>query len=103
MADHSLLGSKPYSSLAIYRAATGADSVTLARAAVPATILDEVAASGLRGRGGAGFPSGTKWKTIAKHPCPIRMVVCNAAEGEPGTFKDRWLLRRNPHRFRDAD
>jgi len=97
MADHSLLGSKPYSSLAIYRAATGADSVTLARAAVPATILDEVAASGLRGRGGAGFPSGTKWKTIAKHPCPIRMVVCNAAEGEPGTFKDRWLLRRNPY------
>src|SRR5438105_14749185 len=89
MADHSLLGSTPYSSLAAYRAATGSDAVARARAGSPAALLDEVAASGLRGRGGAGFPSGTKWKSIAKHPCPIRMVVCNAAEGEPGTFKDQ--------------
>jgi len=97
MADHSLLGSTPYSSLDAYRAATGADAVARARASAPAAILDEVGASGLRGRGGAGFPSGTKWKSIANHPCPVRTVVCNAAEGEPGTFKDRWLLRHNPY------
>src|SRR4051812_15098698 len=97
MANHSLLGSDPYSSLAGYRAATGADAVALARGASPAAILDAVAASGLRGRGGAGFPTGTKWKSIARHSCPVRTVVCNAAEGEPGTFKDRWLLRHNPY------
>jgi NADH-quinone oxidoreductase subunit F len=97
MLHHFLLGSKPYASLSEYRAATKADAVALARASSPASILDAVAASGLRGRGGAGFPAGTKWKSIAKHACPVRTVVCNAAEGEPGTFKDRWLLRQNPY------
>jgi NADH-quinone oxidoreductase subunit F len=97
MTDHFLLGPTPYSSLAEYRAATGADAVALARAATPATLLAAVAESGLRGRGGAGFPAGTKWKSIAAHPCPVRTVVCNAAEGEPGTFKDRWLIRHNPY------
>src|SRR5207253_776228 len=89
--------STPYPSLAEYRAITGADAVALARAASPAAVLAAVADSGLRGRGGAGFPSGTKWRTIAAHPCPVRTVVCNAAEGEPGTFKDRWLIRHNPY------
>lgn len=94
---HFLLGEKPYASLAEYRAATGDDAVALARAAPPDQVLATVAEAGLRGRGGAGFPVGTKWRTIASHPCSTRYVVCNAAEGEPGTFKDRWLLRRNPY------
>src|SRR3954466_4173159 len=97
MTEHFLLGPAPYSSLTEYRAATGADAVALARASTPAALLAVVAESGLRGRGGAGFPAGTKWKSIASHPCPVRSVVCNAAEGEPGTFKDRWLLRHNPY------
>jgi len=97
MADHSLLGPRPFASLADYRAATGAAAVALARASSPAATLAAVAESGLRGRGGAGFPAGTKWRSIAAHPCPVRTVVCNAAEGEPGTFKDRWLIRHNPY------
>jgi NADH-quinone oxidoreductase subunit F len=65
-----------------------------------AAIVDIVDSSGLRGRGGAGFPTGRKWRTViqnasATEPIP---VVVNAAEGEPGTFKDRALLRRNPYK-----
>jgi NADH-quinone oxidoreductase subunit F len=63
----------------------------------PQAIVDEIQESGLRGRGGAGFPAGVKWKTVLDHPCAVRYVVCNAAEGEPVTFKDRYLLRRNPY------
>ncbi len=63
----------------------------------PQSILDEIGRSGLRGRGGAGFPAGVKWRTLFQHPCRERSVVCNAAEGEPGTFKDRALLRSNPY------
>ncbi len=57
-----------------------------------AATLDEIAASGLRGRGGAGFSTGAKWKACAAAPGPERYVVCNADEGEPGTFKDRELF-----------
>ena len=58
-----------------------------------ATLLD----SGLRGRGGAGFPTGTKWRTVRDAPGRHTYAVCNGAEGEPGTFKDREILRRNPY------
>jgi formate dehydrogenase beta subunit len=54
--------------------------------------------SGLRGLGGAGFPSGRKWKIVRAEPAPKLMAV-NIDEGEPGTFKDRWYLERDPHRF----
>jgi formate dehydrogenase len=54
--------------------------------------------SGLRGLGGAGFPAGRKWRIVAAEPAP-RMMAVNADEGEPGTFKDRWYLERDPHRF----
>ena len=54
-------------------------------------------AAGLRGRGGAGFPTGTKWRSVAEGVGRHRYAVCNAAEGEPGTFKDRALLRANPY------
>jgi NADH:ubiquinone oxidoreductase subunit F (NADH-binding) len=62
-------------------------------------IIDEVKRSGLRGRGGAGFPTGVKWETVFNRPCETKYVVCNAAEGEPGTFKDRYLIRKNPYQI----
>ena len=56
-----------------------------------------IAAAGLRGRGGGGFPTGRKWAGIAAQTAARRYLVCNGAEGEPGTFKDRALLRANPY------
>jgi len=65
----------------------------------PADITEMVKKSGLRGRGGAGFPTGVKWTFIPKdHPGP-RYLVCNADESEPGTFKDRQLMERDPHQM----
>ena len=65
----------------------------------PEEIVQEVKDSGLRGRGGAGFPAGVKWGFVPKnHPGPI-YLVCNADESEPGTFKDRELMERNPHQL----
>jgi len=62
-----------------------------------ATILDELKLSGLRGRGGAGFPTGLKWSFISPHTTQQKYVICNSDEGEPGTFKDRDILLFNPH------
>jgi formate dehydrogenase len=61
-------------------------------------LIDKLEASGLRGLGGAGFPTFRKWDLVRQQPQPRYMVV-NADEGEPGTFKDRWHLERDPHRF----
>lgn len=63
----------------------------------PEGIIDEVTRSGLRGRGGAGFPTGTKWKFCRQSPGDIKYVICNADEGDPGAFMDRSLLEANPH------
>lgn len=63
----------------------------------PDEVVEEVKKSGLRGRGGAGFPTGMKWSFIDKKSGNPRYLVCNADEGEPGTFKDRYLMQRNPH------
>jgi NADH-quinone oxidoreductase subunit F len=65
----------------------------------PGDIIEEIKASGLRGRGGAGFPTGVKWSFIPKDTGKPVYVVCNADEGEPGTFKDRELLERDPHQL----
>jgi NADH-quinone oxidoreductase subunit F len=64
----------------------------------PDQVIEEVKTSGLRGRGGAGFPTGVKWSFLTKNVFP-RYVVANADESEPGTFKDREILERNPHQF----
>ncbi len=64
----------------------------------PQAIIDEVKASGLRGRGGAGFSTGMKWSFLPKNNEP-RYLVCNADEGEPGTFKDRLMMERAPHQL----
>jgi NADH-quinone oxidoreductase subunit F len=63
----------------------------------PEGVVEEVKKSGLRGRGGAGFPAGMKWSFIAKPEGIPRYLVCNADESEPGTFKDRYLMTHNPH------
>jgi len=63
----------------------------------PAKVIDVVKASGLRGRGGAGFPAGMKWGFVPKDPAKPKYVCCNADESEPGTFKDHVLMERNPH------
>jgi len=63
----------------------------------PAEVIDQVTKSGLRGRGGGGFPAGVKWKTCAEAPGDIRYVICNADEGDPGAYMDRSLLEGNPH------
>ena len=60
-------------------------------------VIEIVKASGLRGRGGAGFPTGLKWSFVPKQSPKARYIVCNADESEPGTFKDRELMEKNPH------
>lgn len=62
----------------------------------PQQIIDEITESGLRGRGGAGFPTGLKWKFAADQKSDVKYVICNADEGEPGTFKDREILEKQP-------
>lgn len=64
---------------------------------LPQSIIEEVKRSGLRGRGGAGFPTGLKWSFIPQNSLGPKYIVCNSDEGEPGTFKDRDILRYNPH------
>jgi bidirectional [NiFe] hydrogenase diaphorase subunit len=64
----------------------------------PADVLREVTASGLRGRGGGGYPTGLKWSTVAKMPADQKYVICNADEGDPGAFMDRAILESDPHR-----
>jgi len=64
----------------------------------PAEVVDEITRSGLRGRGGAGYPTGLKWATVAKSPGERKFVVCNADEGDPGAFMNRSVLEGDPHR-----
>jgi len=63
----------------------------------PEQVIEEVKQSGLRGRGGAGFPTGTKWRLCRQSPGEVKYVVCNADEGDPGAFMDRSILEGNPH------
>jgi NADH-quinone oxidoreductase subunit F len=69
----------------------------LAERPAPESIIEEIKASGLRGRGGAGFPTGLKWSFMPKDPAIQKYVICNSDESEPGTCSDREILRYNPH------
>src|SRR3990172_9437835 len=69
----------------------------LAEKTPPDAIIAEVKASALRGRGGAGFPTGVKWSFMPKNYTREKYIVCNSDEGEPGTCKDWYILRFNPH------
>jgi NADH-quinone oxidoreductase subunit F len=88
---------QPVTSVDDYLERGGGRGLAAARERSPEQVIEQVRRSGLRGRGGAGFPTGIKWSTVRDDPCPTKFVVCNGAEGEPGTFKDRWLLRTNPY------
>jgi len=81
-----------------YRASGGYAALARAvREQTPEQVLDEIEASGLAGRGGAGFPTATKWRAVRAAEGAPKTVVCNADEGEPGCFKDRVLLDHDPH------
>ena len=86
-------------SLDEYRAVGGLAGLRAAAERHPSEIIDSILDAGLRGRGGAGFPTGRKWQTVATNALGTSpsTVVVNGAEGEPGTFKDRSILRRNPY------
>jgi NADH-quinone oxidoreductase subunit F len=96
---HRVLHPTPLVSLDEYVKAHGGEGLRAATALEPDAIIAAVEASGLRGRGGAGFPTGRKWRTVrANRSSAVQAsVVVNAAEGEPGTFKDRTILRNNPY------
>ncbi len=83
--------------LDVYRSTGGYEGLARAVSMSRADVIAEVKASGLRGRGGAGFPTWIKWQGIPADAPMVRYVVCNADEGEPGTFKDRELMLKQPH------
>ncbi|MFQ5555597.1 MAG: NAD(P)H-dependent oxidoreductase subunit E [Acidimicrobiia bacterium] len=89
-------------SLDDYRRSGGYLSLPRAMEIGPAGVLDELEASGLRGRGGAAFPTAVKWKAVAEGDDPHRYVICNADESEPGTFKDRALMEGDPFAIVEA-
>ncbi|MDB5241614.1 MAG: dehydrogenase [Spirosoma sp.] len=82
----------------VYRKQGGYTAVEKAvKTMTPESIVEEVKKAGVRGRGGAGFPMGMKWSFLAKPEGIPRYLVCNADESEPGTFKDHYLMKNNPH------
>jgi NADH:ubiquinone oxidoreductase subunit F (NADH-binding) len=96
---HRVLAQQPVTSLEEYRAAGGGQGLEAAVSRGPEAVIEEIEAAGLRGRGGAGFPTGRKWRAVAANESVDlkASVVVNAAEGEPGSFKDREILRANPY------
>lgn len=90
-------------SLSEYRSRDGFKALSEAvRNGTPEGVLETVKKSGLRGRGGAGFPTGMKWEAVKSAPGERKYVICNADEGEPGTFKDRIIMEGDPFRLLEA-
>ncbi len=96
-AEPRVLPPTPVRSFAEHRARGGGQGIERAVAIGPEATLDEVRRSGLRGRGGGGFPTARKWEGVRAQTEGRRYVVANGAEGEPGTFKDRAILRADPY------
>src|SRR5512137_3132997 len=83
--------------IATYLENGGYEAVKLSLTKPPEDLIEMVKRSGLRGRGGAGFPAGTKWSFMPKGCDLAKIVAVNTDEGEPGTFKDREIVERDPH------
>ena len=86
-------------SIECYLRAGGYEDLKKAFAMQPKEVTEEVKKSGLRGRGGAGFPTGMKWTFIPPHNTKPVYLICNGDESEPGTFKDRYILHQDPHQL----
>jgi NADH-quinone oxidoreductase subunit F len=85
--------------LDFYLGHEGYEGLRKALTMAPDAVIEAVKASGLRGRGGAGFPTGMKWQFVDKKSPKPKYIVCNADESEPGTFKDHLLIERHPHQL----
>lgn len=92
-----ILPDRPIDSIADYASFGGGRALARSRELTSEGVIDELTRAGLRGRGGAGFPTGAKWRSILRGGGQHHYAVCNAAEGEPGTFKDRAVIRSNPY------
>ncbi len=90
-------GLKNSRALSTYRRLGGYSALEKALSMTPAEVIEEVKASGIRGRGGAGFPAGVKWGFVPRDTAKPKYMICNADESEPGTFKDRELILVDPH------
>ena len=97
--EHRLLPESPFRSLDDYTAAGGGQGLEALDRVGPSDALGEIRSSGLRGRGGAGFPTAIKLGGVATSDAERKFVVANVSEGEPGTFKDRWMLQNNPYQL----
>jgi NADH-quinone oxidoreductase subunit F len=93
------VGNRDALTLKGYRQGGGYEGLAKALKMEPDAVIEEVKKSGLRGRGGAGFPAGLKWSFIPKGKDKPKYLVCNADESEPGTFKDRLLMEHDPHQL----
>jgi formate dehydrogenase iron-sulfur subunit len=93
-----VLPEQPIETVEDYLSHGGGVGLDAARRLGPEALVEEVIASGLRGRGGAGFPTGVKWRSVQRGGGGTHYAVANGAEGEPATFKDRILMRRDPYR-----
>lgn len=92
-----LLPDDAVASLSAYRDRGGLQAYEQVLQSDPLDVIALIGEAGLRGRGGAGFPTAVKWRGVHTSPAARKFVCCNGAEGEPGTFKDRFLLRNNPY------
>ena len=90
---------QPIRSLKEYREKGGLIGLNKARSMPPKDVIELVKRSGLRGRGGAGFPTAVKWEGLLNDQSETKYIVCNGSKGEPGTFKDRYLIRKNPYQL----
>jgi NADH-quinone oxidoreductase subunit F len=90
-------GLKNSRTISTYQRLGGYSALEKAVSMTPAEVIDEVKASGIRGRGGAGFPAGVKWGFVPRDTAKPKYMICNADESEPGTFKDRELILVDPH------
>ena len=80
-----------------YESKGGYSALKKALSMSPADVIEEVKASNLRGRGGAGFPTGLKWSFMVRSPGPVKYILANCEEGDPGAYNDKGILEGDPH------